>query len=192
MKVKIQLSIAASLLLISVLLTACCVQYVPDVYTSPDDYLMATAKCLGDFDSQILPLSIRGRDVKKFFAKADGIICQMGFEISYTKDDFDFEVERLKRVEEVRKIKYDTDNFNYPAYVGIMGLNNTFEYALIDEDNLSVHYLHFRNITKIDDLRISEEYLPKTYTEQLENFDGKFKDYNYSIYYKGSEEQYGY
>lgn len=197
MKIKTRISIVAILLLISVLLTACNGAYSADTFTSVEDYSTARDKCVPGYGLQIIPRKINERDAKKLFASKKtylpvGEDYQLFLEMNYSQDDFDYEIERLKRVQDVRKVKYDIENFNYPAYVAEMGLSNAFEYALVDEEHLVVYYVYMEYIIHREDLEIDEEFLPKTYTEQLEDFDGKFKDYNYSIYNENFEDQYGY
>ena len=73
----------------------------------------------------------------------------------YDKEDFDNEIERLKELnmtiyENCRKksksfknsVKYDTESYNYPAYITIDGFGSTYEYALINEDELEISYIY--------------------------------------------------
>ncbi len=73
----------------------------------------------------------------------------------YNKDDFDKEIDRLKKLkitiyEECKSnadsytnyIKYDEKSYKYPAYITIDGFGHTYEYALIDKDNLEIIYIY--------------------------------------------------
>ena len=69
----------------------------------------------------------------------------------YSEEDFKSEIERLSGIEceiisgqskYVGKIKYDDQMYNYPAYIASDGYCNGYEYALIDEKNKEIIYVH--------------------------------------------------
>ena len=60
--------------------------------------------------------------------------------VNYTDADYKIEIDRLKSLAD-NKIVYDVKNFKYPAYVTILGFKNTNYYALVDEQNKTIHYL---------------------------------------------------
>lgn len=93
--------------------------------------------------------------------------------ISMSKNDFISEIERLKSIScEIKNpsnsdcytnyIEYDETNFNYPAYVTVYASHDTYEYALIDEDNLTIIYVYLQMILKKSDVKFEHSYLPKS------------------------------
>lgn len=73
----------------------------------------------------------------------------------YSEEDFNNEVERLSKIEMTIKencypnsksytnyIKYDENNYKYPAYITIDGFGHTYEYALINKDDLEIIYVY--------------------------------------------------
>lgn len=85
-------------------------------------------------------------------------------ECTYEKDSYLREIERLQNISEeyngeIKKVLYDTESFNYPAYVTINADNHCYEYALILGDDRIVYvFLQFVNKGDID---FPLEYLPK-------------------------------
>ena len=57
---------------------------------------------------------------------------------------------------------YDTDNFNYPAYDTVYNFDGGYEYALLDEEQNRIYYIHLRFIPK-EDIAFEPELLPKNY-----------------------------
>ncbi len=72
----------------------------------------------------------------------------------YKEDDFNAEIERLRNLSLIisngcndssvylNKIIYDESSYKYPAYITIDGFGDTYEYALIDADNLKIIYIY--------------------------------------------------
>ena len=58
------------------------------------------------------------------------------------------------------KILYDTEMYNYPAYISIDGYDTVYEYALIDEENNRIIYA-LLSYPRLTDLVKYQEYLKK-------------------------------
>ena len=111
----------------------------------------------------------------------------------YDKSDFDCEIERIENLsatiyESCKKkdtsytnyIKYDENAYNYPAYITIDGFGSTYEYALINGDDLEITYVYLSYPKTNND--IYKEYLKKdksTYKDS--NNMKKFSMYNHSF-----------
>ena len=95
---------------------------------------------------------------------------------TYSPDDFVKEVERLSCITctvfatkwedsdyHVSDILYDTDTYNYPAYVAVDGFKSVYEYALIDDDNNRIIYvlLSYPDIANDAGLTAYMDYLKK-------------------------------
>ncbi|MBQ9863524.1 MAG: helix-turn-helix domain-containing protein [Lachnospiraceae bacterium] len=94
----------------------------------------------------------------------------------YTDEDFNKERNRLSQVTctvyktnyedsdyHVGKVEYDTDSYNYPAYVACDGYDNVYEYALLDEENNRIVYVLLSNpfITESAEMAVDTDYLKK-------------------------------
>jgi hypothetical protein len=106
---------------------------------------------------------------------------QIYLECTLSKDDYNKEVKRLSELKmtyrgEVNEVKYDTENFEYPAYVTIYADDYSYEYALIDDENNRIIYIYTWFIYP-DDVEFSKEYLPKEFMENASGLNG------YSMYY---------
>lgn len=73
----------------------------------------------------------------------------------YSKNDFDDEIDRLSKINIVitescydnsdsyiNYIKYDEKSYSYPAFIAIDGFGHTYEYALINKENLEIIYVY--------------------------------------------------
>lgn len=84
--------------------------------------------------------------------------CQIFLECTYGVEDFQAELERLGRL---RNLEYNTEDFQYPAYVKTNSREHCFEYALVtDEDTIVYVFLQYM---RRDEIRFSREYLPDNY-----------------------------
>ena len=72
-------------------------------------------------------------------------------ESEFSSEQFDSEKERLENLqmtirsggeEYTNKVCYDSDSYNYPAYITIDGFADTYEYALIDDTNRRIIYVY--------------------------------------------------
>ena len=92
-----------------------------------------------------------------------------------SKDKFESEKERLSKIsdkyeEEIQEIIYDTDNFNYPAYVTVYHFDGGYEYALLEEEEKTIYYIHLRFVPE-EDIAFEEKLLPKNYDYLSESTD---------------------
>lgn len=73
----------------------------------------------------------------------------------YSKEDFENEIDRIKTLNATiyescndnaktytNYVKYDDKSYQYPAYITIDGFGHTYEYALINNDNLEIVYVY--------------------------------------------------
>ncbi len=94
----------------------------------------------------------------------------------YSEEDFNTEIERLSKLEMTIKancysnaksytnyVKYDENTYNYPSYITIDGFGYTYEYALINKDDLEIVYVYL----SYPDVKNSKyvEYLKKDKSE---------------------------
>lgn len=95
---------------------------------------------------------------------------------TYEDDEFKKEVERLSEIScmvfetnhedsdyHIGNIIYDTENYNFPAYVTSDGYSSVYEYALIDNENKRIIYvlLSHPDIANDESGTIQTEYLKK-------------------------------
>ena len=107
-------------------------------------------------------------------SKGDGAIF---LECTYSDDAFAAEIDRLKGLsmtiefegEQVTNhVRYDEETYSYPAYITIDGFGDTYEYALVDQEENKIVYLYLA-YPKVDSLVQYKEYLKKdlkTYAEE--------------------------
>ena len=83
-----------------------------------------------DTDGSIfLTATYTDEDLKKEMERLSQITCTV---FDTNKDDSDYHT---------TEIRYDTDSYNYPAYVAADGFRHVYEYALIDEGNNKITYV---------------------------------------------------
>lgn len=90
---------------------------------------------------------------------------QMVLDYELPEEEFEEEVERLSQLSaeyknQTKSIVYDTDNFEYPAYVTCFTKHSDYEYALIDEENHRIICI-LSCIEDINRLPMNKKYLPK-------------------------------
>ena len=85
----------------------------------------------------------------------DGLFDVDGYIIlsaKYNENEYNREIDRLNKISVdisncnkeffTNNIKYDEISYNYPAYISIDGFSCTYEYALLDKDNLQIIYIY--------------------------------------------------
>ena len=107
--------------------------------------------------------------------------------VKYTEADYRTEVERLSSVkctiavqdEEItNKVLYTEEKFSYPSYAAILGCDQSFEYALLDEDNMTIVYVYLQGFSHF---MLPREYRPLEY--QKDTYEMKNGWENLNIYY---------
>ncbi len=97
-----------------------------------------------------------------------GAKCQVYLKCTYNDAQFVEEKERLANInietnwDAKNESKYDDNSFIYPAYVLSNGLENTYEYALLDESNHSIYYIFLHDISQ-NGVKFNDELLPNDY-----------------------------
>ena len=89
---------------------------------------------------------------------------QMVLDYELPQEEFMEEVERLSKLSaeydgNKQFIRYDTQNYKYPAYVTMFTKHSDYEYALIDEANNRIICI-LSCVTDIESLPVDKEYLP--------------------------------
>jgi len=103
-------------------------------------------------DKNILVDPIFSSSFKTGLFDSDGYIL---LKTKYSEENFNREIERISKLEMTIKetcypnsknytnyIKYDENAYKYPAYITIDGFGHTYEYALINKDDLEIVYVY--------------------------------------------------
>lgn len=98
---------------------------------------------LGYSELVIFPKDITTDNIQSYFYFNRDMpldpICEIYLKCTYNLEEYDFEVERLKSIP---NIKFDEENFNYDAYVSMFNFSSCYEYALLLEDEQSIVYIN--------------------------------------------------
>jgi transcriptional regulator with XRE-family HTH domain len=143
------------------------------LFLFPDD----TDKIIdGEFDSKL----------KTGLLDTDG---HLVLKAHYSHEDYEKEIERIsgitctisyKDMSVTNSVKYDTEMYNYPAYVAVDGYDYVYEYALLDEENDTIIYVLI-SYPKYAGMKKFKEYLKKDKSDyNLDN--GKILE-NFTIYF---------
>lgn len=107
----------------------------------------------------------------------------------YSDEDYKKEIERIsaitctieyKDMSVTNSVKYDTEMYNYPAYVAIDGYDYVYEYALLDEENDTIIYMLISYPKYVSTVNL-KNYMKKDLADySLDN--GKVLE-NFTIYY---------
>lgn len=184
--------IICAILLLSIVFCAC--STITDnlyEYTIDTDYRLVwktydTRTALNDCyetltPPTLFPASTTGLDVTDFFAKFDAKFTQMQFKMSVSYDQTAME-EELSRIEAIVPIE-DAADFALPVAITVLGWDGCSEYALIDEPNGIIHYVYLESVQP-DDIKFSDEFLPKSYSGA-----GVVDDGDYNFYLTLTEEE---
>lgn len=150
------------------------------------DSAVTNVKKYGKWDNReihgtlkIFPDSLDGLEAEEYYYKCtEGILdskCQIYLHCKMTEEKYNSEKERLSKISdtyegETQEIMYDTDNFNYPAYVTVYKFDGGYEYALLDEERNRIYYIHLRFVPE-EDIAFEPELLPKNYDYLSESQD---------------------
>lgn len=113
-------------------------------------------------------------------------MCQIFLECTLDQGEFDAEVERLRSISyttkagETHLVRYDEENFPYPAYITMMGYDFVYEYALVNAQTRTISYIFTMN-TLGKDVKFEESYLPEDFMEDFDNFEVDALD-RYTMY----------
>lgn len=103
-------------------------------------------------------------------------MCQIYLHCELNQADYDSEVQRLSQLSyttengQSNQIVFNDQDYLYPAYVAIEGYDFCYEFALVDEENLSITYIYAMN-TIDDNIEFEKAYLPEFFMEDFENFE---------------------
>lgn len=180
------------LLVVFILFSGCSDVYERVVFTDIEDYekIWELPERRAVSKLEIFPKKIEKTDVSFFYCDCStyfpvGTGYEILLSVNYDETNFYEEITRLASISKQRKIKYDINTFIFPAYVATLGYDCCNEYALVDENDFTIHYLYLQLISE-ENIEINADYLPEKYD---------FGDVNgscYTIYSDDFEEQYGY
>ncbi len=155
-----------------------------ECYTAAEEYekiFELTELRYAESAFELFPKDISDITVENFYCEWElGIVGSAVAEIclsaSYTKEEFDEEILRLKLLAN-GNIVYNDETFAYPAYVLVLGYYNTSWYALVDEENLRVNYVLLQLVTE-SEIDIDNSLVPKGYSEHGDVEGFEFNSYN--------------
>ncbi len=120
----------------------------------------------------------------------------MFLKASYEESEYAKEVQRLSAISldikmsdgnSVQKeIMYSEELFSYPAYVAIYNAHNSFEYALLDEENNAIVYIYHHLLSDEEANGIPEEYRPLEFKDK--SMSGTSSWENFHLYYEKDRE----
>ena len=92
---------------------------------------------------------------------------QLYIQCAYSQKDFQAECERLEQAHvsyqrRTHGTRYNTRDYMLPAYEAIQGVDHTYEYALVDEEHLTIEYV-FLQFVDAQDVVFEKEKLPYGY-----------------------------
>lgn len=154
-----------------------------EIYTTAEEYSKIFELLEIRFDycaMELFPKSIDGLTVTDFYCEWElGVVgsatAEILLSVEYAEADFNAEINRIKSLAD-GKIIYDTENFEYPAYVSILGYDATSYYALVDAQANTVHYVLLQIIGK-EKMNIVSGYLPYGYHDL-----GDVEGLSYNVY----------
>ncbi|SFU69198.1 hypothetical protein [Butyrivibrio sp. M55] len=151
-----------------------------------------------DMNSLFLIFPDDTRDIKKgeysLDTKTDAITTRghIILDAYYDEDKYLSEVNRISEISydlkdvwegeeehKVQKIRYDETMYNYPAYIACDGYRGGYEYALIDNDNNRIIYVHF-SYPNLEEMKNYSDYL-KVDKESYKQLEKSSKE-NFTIY----------
>lgn len=172
-------------LVLSVSATGCAYDsFGHEIYTDVKDYKTAFELSeirFGEARDELFPKDISAMDVKSFYFEWElGFVGSAGVEtllsVKYEEDAFLNEISRLQLLAD-GNVMYDEERFSFPAYVTVLGELNTSVYALVDDHNFEIHYIHLQLLEE-ERIDIAAEFLPDGYFEYGEVTGVSFDAYN--------------
>lgn len=169
--------------------------FLESLYYGDNSVLVTDPKEYGQFEDlrgysslDIFPQNISSSMIDEYYYSYQDTLfdptCQIYLNCSYDNPTYEAELQRLSQISKsyngkIQQIIYDTDNYNYPAYVTIDANNHCYEYALLTgENNITYVFLEFINE---ENLEFDLQYLPKNYENAITD---QKKGYSIYIYYK--------
>lgn len=115
---------------------------------------------------ELFPRDVSNLNVDSFYFEWElGIVGSADVEtllsVTYEQDVFSTEIARLQSLVN-GEVVYDEERFSLPAYVTVLGALETSVYALVDTDNLKIHYIYLQLLDKAR-IDIPNDFLPSGY-----------------------------
>jgi|GEM_PF-1124462 len=95
---------------------------------------------------------------------------QVFLSCTYSQNKFNDEITRLSELNSTlegynpKEIRYTDELFLYPSYYSVFAYYNTYEYALLDYNTLTILYVSMQYQNK-SDINFDDEFLPVNYEE---------------------------
>lgn len=109
------------------------------------------------YEPVLLPEKIpSGAEVKQYkYVMKSGPLDESQYIIlicKYESNTYDAEKKRMSEVkDEYSEVTYNTEQFEFPAYVYMFNDGDNSEYALVDDDTNTVYYLYIQNPFDFED-----------------------------------------
>lgn len=154
-------------------------------FTNPEDY--GKFEDLRGYSSlDIFPENISPSIIDEYYYSYQNTLfdptCQIYLSCSFDKPEYEAELKRLSQISKsyngtIQKILYDTENYNYPAYVTINANNHCYEYALLTGEN-KITYI-FLDFINEKNLKFDTKYLPKNFENEKTDKKNGYTIYKY-------------
>lgn len=132
----------------------------------------------------ILPDDLETKDVSDYYFNWElGFIgsasVEYHYSIKYEPEKYEDEIQRISgyRSDYDKALQYDDKTFILPAYVAVLGYDDTNAYILTDKENNIIHYVYLSLLQK-NKINLDEMYLPEGYTDNGDN-----ENASYSIFW---------
>lgn len=184
------------LVLLTAVLTGCTAPSYQAHGIEEYDLQAIVDECVGDLDSSLLVFpdaeivaAAKAEYTAMLYTGLFDTDGEIVLECTYDKEVFEQEGQRLSGLSmtiasgeesHVNTALYDADSYNYPAYITIDGFGHTYEYALMDEENLRIIYVYLAYPD--DESGVDARYLKRDAAvyEAEDTFD-RFSMYNHSF-----------
>lgn len=129
---------------------------------------------------ELFPKCVDGLEVIDFNCKHTtyhlvGTGWQVELIVKYNADSFSAEKERIKVLCEKSVVCGNTDYFDNPAYATVWNWNSCFEYAVVDDQKLTISYIYLQLADK-EKLVIASDIIPNRYDMNMSGIE------EYSLY----------
>jgi hypothetical protein len=128
----------------------------------------------------IFPKTIENLNVKRLYCEWDLSIvgsatAEIQLTVEYSSDDYYKEIKRLCSFE--FEPIYDTEQFVTPAYIYVLGYDQTNWYAVVDESSYTVSYCLLQLILQ-EQIDIDSHLIPRDYTLHGDNTSASYCVFN--------------
>ena len=120
--------------------------------------------------SPLFPESVENLDVKTFFCRYDqqlplGEGVQLHIEIGYDETALEDEIQRISNLASLNEKNFNSEKFT--AYDIRLGKDSCWEYALIDSNDKTIHYIFLHHLPK-KAIELEHDLIPDNYVDYPE------------------------